>query len=96
MGFTVQRTGRFTEEYRENSRSITIDVESGVIGGRHLVSYRRASFDAWSSNPVERQRAIDNFGLLFSSWALFPMSAELSVRSNRSRFAARPNTGVDE
>ncbi|WP_396615431.1 hypothetical protein [Lysobacter soli] len=60
-GFVVQRSGRFTEEYRENDRSITIDVESGLSGGRHVVSYRRRSFDAWSSDLLERQRVIDNY-----------------------------------
>jgi hypothetical protein len=60
-GFIVQRTGRFTEEYREGSRSITIDVESGLSGGQHLVSYSRKSFDAWSPNPTELQRVIANY-----------------------------------
>lgn len=60
-GFAVQRTGRFAEEYRENGRFITIDVESGLSGGRSLTSYSRGSFEAWSSDPAEQQRVIANY-----------------------------------
>lgn len=60
-GFVVQRTGRFTEEYRESARSIVIEVEGGFSGDKHVVSYSRASFTAWSSDATEQQRAIDNY-----------------------------------
>lgn len=60
-GFVVQRTGRFTEEYRERGRSIVIDVEGGFSGENHVVSYSRASFAAWSSDTAEQQRVIDNY-----------------------------------
>jgi hypothetical protein len=60
-GFVVQRAGRFTEEYRERDRSIVIDVEGGVSGGKHVLNYSRASFAAWSIDAAEQQRAIDNY-----------------------------------
>ena len=66
-GFVVQRTGRFTAEYREAGRTVVIDVEGLVVGARHIVSYMRSSFSAWSSDPAEQQRVIDNYrsALLF-------------------------------
>jgi hypothetical protein len=60
-GFIVQRTGRFTEEYREGGRIIVIDVEGSFMGDKHVTNYSRASFAAWSKDPVEQQRVIDNY-----------------------------------
>jgi hypothetical protein len=60
-GFVVQRTGRFTQEYCEGDRSVEISVETGVNGGRHVVSYRRSDFHAWSSDPSEQARVIANY-----------------------------------
>ena len=60
-GFIVQRAGRFTEEYREGGRVIVIDVEGGFMGDKHVTNYRRASFAAWSKDPVEQQHVIDNY-----------------------------------
>ena len=60
-GFVVQRTGRFTEEYREGGRVIVIEVEGGFMGDKHVTNFSRASFNSWSKDPVEQQRVIDNY-----------------------------------
>ncbi|WP_298661329.1 hypothetical protein [uncultured Thiothrix sp.] len=60
-GFAVQRTGRFTAEYSESGHTIVISVEAGIRRGKHVLFYKRASFSAWCTDPMEQQRVIDNF-----------------------------------
>jgi len=60
-GFVVQRTGRFTEEYREAGRTLVIDVEGGFAGAEYVISYSRSSFASWSNDPKEQERVINNY-----------------------------------
>ena len=36
-------------------------VQGGFMGDKHVTNYRRASFAAWSKDPVEQQHVIDNY-----------------------------------
>ena len=57
-GFIVQRTGRFTAEYREGGRKITLDVESGQELGRFCLIVTPNAFDRWDGGvgiPPERR-----------------------------------------
>jgi hypothetical protein len=62
-GFEVQRTGRFSAEYREGSRVIEVSVESG--GGMPSIIIGPDSFARWKSGILipreEQERIIKNF-----------------------------------
>lgn len=64
-GFEVQSTGRFTIEYREAGRVITVDVESGFQGGPCIIINDNA-FERWGhssvrNSPEEQARLLRNF-----------------------------------
>ncbi|MDD3765167.1 MAG: hypothetical protein PHP86_17870 [Nevskiales bacterium] len=64
-GFEVQTTGRFTIEYREAGRVITVDVEPGIQGGP-CVSINDNAFERWDNSSVrnsaeEQARLLKNF-----------------------------------
>lgn len=58
-GFVVQRTGRFTAEYRENGKVVTLDVEGGLSGGTPSISVLPSAFEHWNGErtviPPEQQ-----------------------------------------
>ena len=60
-GFIVQFTGRFTAEYREDGKVVTLEVELGLSGGLPCVSVNPGAFERWDGNmpgakiPSERQ-----------------------------------------
>jgi hypothetical protein len=61
-GFVVQRTDRFTCEYREGGHRIEVEVESGLMGDRPCLSIRRDAFSKWSGTrhageTVDQQQA---------------------------------------
>lgn len=67
-GFIVQRTGRFSAEYREKGRCITIDVESGISNGRPCIIIGPKAFDHWDDDlpnreiaPEQRKQLLENF-----------------------------------
>ena len=65
QGFEVQFTGRFTAEYREGGRVISVSVEQGLSGGP-CISIEGAAFARWdgsaSTNSAgEQQRLLANF-----------------------------------
>ena len=65
-GFEVQRTGRFTAEYREGQRIRTVDIESVLVAGRPGVGIKRNSFQHWDNSsvpnsPEEQARLMKNF-----------------------------------
>lgn len=60
-GFIVQRTGRFSVEYREGDRAIEIIIESGMSKGKPSISFRRSDFSKWSSSKSEQESVISNF-----------------------------------
>lgn len=47
-GFIVQRTGRFTCEYREGGHSIELEVESSLVGDRSCISISKDAFASWT------------------------------------------------
>ena len=66
-GFEIQGTGRFTIEYRERGRIITVYVEDGIQGGP-CVDIRDDAFARWDhssavNTPEEQARLLRNFKL---------------------------------
>ena len=62
-GFEVQFTGRFTAEYREDSRYLVVDVEDG---GNGLIDFNPKAFERWENSsmrnsPEEQARMLKNF-----------------------------------
>lgn len=53
LGFAVQRTGRFTAEYREHGKIITLDVESGLNGGLACIILDPDAFEHWDGEIDE-------------------------------------------
>lgn len=65
-GFEVQRTSRFTVEYREGRRIKTIDVEPGIAAGRPSLTISPNCFEYWDNSSIpnsreEQARLIMNF-----------------------------------
>lgn len=58
-GFVVQRTGRFTAEYRDKGKVVTLDVESGLLNGKPCISVDPDAFQHWDGEtatiPPEEQ-----------------------------------------
>lgn len=54
-GFLVQRTGRFTCEYREGGRIVELEVESGFLGDRPCINIKRDVFARWTDAGVEAE-----------------------------------------
>jgi hypothetical protein len=64
-GFEVQSTGRFTIEYREQGKVITISVEPGLSGGP-CVLLEDKPFRFWDdcniqNSSEEQKRLLNNF-----------------------------------
>lgn len=61
-GFIVQSTARFTIEYRETGKSLSIDVESDYPpGGKPCERVSKSSFLKWGDGtpiPKEKQKEI--------------------------------------
>jgi hypothetical protein len=55
VGFIVQFTGRFTCEYREGSRIIELEVESGFLGDRPCINIKRDVFARWTDAGFEAE-----------------------------------------
>jgi hypothetical protein len=73
-GFVVQFTGRFTAEYRENGRSVVVDVEDG--GSSATLLYSRQSLISKFSGESERKRVETNFRKALEFQGLTPVSFE--------------------
>jgi len=64
-GFEVQRTSRFTIEYREGRRIKVIDAEPVIVAGKPGVSIKANTFERWdnssaSNSPDEQARLLKN------------------------------------
>ena len=64
-GFVVQRTGRFTAEYRDRGKVVTLDVESGLLGGQPCISVDPDAFQHWDGetktiSPEEQAQMFEN------------------------------------
>lgn len=65
-GFVVQFTGRFSAEYQENGKIITLDIENGSYGGKPCVLLDPEAFQHWDSESTllpdtEQERLFNNF-----------------------------------
>jgi hypothetical protein len=56
-GFEVQRTGRFTIEYREGRRIKVIDTEPVIIAGKPGVGIKANTFERWDNSSVPNSQA---------------------------------------
>jgi hypothetical protein len=63
-GFVLQFTGRFTAEYREGGKIVTLDVEDGFTQGMPCISLDYCAFDHWDDGsvipPARRAQLFDN------------------------------------
>ena len=61
-GFIVQRTGRFTTEYQEGHRKISIDLENGILpSNKHCVIVSASGVTKWDDGmliPQGKQKEI--------------------------------------
>jgi hypothetical protein len=63
-GFVVQITGQFTAEYREGTKRMTVDVESGLSAGKPSIIIDPHAFAHWdgdlagTSVPAQKQAQI--------------------------------------
>lgn len=64
-GFVVQRTGRFTADYREDDKLVTLDVESGLDGGLPCIILDPSAFARWDDGtpiaPDQQAQLFQNF-----------------------------------
>src|SRR5262245_31606030 len=61
LGFEVQRTSRFEAEYRENGKTVSLHVESGIEGGLQCILIDPEAFLRWDDGqPIsaDQQRQI--------------------------------------
>jgi hypothetical protein len=59
-GFVVQFTGRFTVQYREGERVLTLFVEAGgLIDGMREEAIDPSAFERWDGNPSEQMISRD-------------------------------------
>jgi hypothetical protein len=64
LGFEVQFTGRFSAEYREGPKKISLRIEDGYEGGPCIIL--RSNFERWdnstlTNSPEEQTRMLKNF-----------------------------------
>lgn len=57
-GFELQREDRFTMTYREESKVITIEIESGIVAsGKHAVLLSPGALNRWDDGkPIEEEK----------------------------------------
>lgn len=57
-GFVVQRTGRFTSEYQEGSRKITVEIETGKLpDGKFCDIIGSDTFTNWDDGiPISKEK----------------------------------------
>jgi hypothetical protein len=64
-GFVVQQTGRFTAEYRDHHKIITLSVEAGLKGGLPCIILDPDAFAKWDDGtPIgeeEQKQLLKNF-----------------------------------
>jgi hypothetical protein len=51
-GFSFQFTGRFTAEYREGGKVVTLDLEAGVCGGISCIILSPDAFAQWDDGTA--------------------------------------------
>ena len=56
-GFVVQRTSRFSAEYRDVDKVVTLEVESGLSGGMPCLILDPHAFTRWDDGtPIDREQ----------------------------------------
>lgn len=61
-GFALQFTGRFTAEYREGAKTVTLDVESGLNAGMPCIILDPEAFARWDDGtPITPDRQAQLF-----------------------------------
>lgn len=58
-GFVVQRTGRFTCEYREHGYTLEFEIEAGRVGDTPCISVSSKVFSQWEGPCVENESRIE-------------------------------------
>jgi len=66
-GFEVQFTGRFTLEYREGPRSVTLHIEDGWYGGKPATLVDPEAFSRWDDDAAGMKIPRDRQGVLFDN-----------------------------
>jgi hypothetical protein len=66
-GFVLQFTGRFTAEYREAGRKITLHVEDGRVGDRQCILVDPNAFDRWDGDPPRVKLPPEETARLFAN-----------------------------
>lgn len=63
-GFEVQFTGRFSAQYKEDGRTVSLQVEDGLTGGKPSIIVNPASFAQWDDGQAisaqQRDRMFNN------------------------------------
>ena len=64
-GFELQFVDRFTMEYRQDGRTITLDIESGFLGeNQPAILMSPDALNAWADGaellPTEQRQALQN------------------------------------
>jgi hypothetical protein len=64
-GFELQFVDRFTMEYRQDGRTITLDIESGFLGANQpAILMSPDALNAWDDGaellPTEQRQALQN------------------------------------
>jgi hypothetical protein len=67
LGFVVQFTGRFTAEYRDRGKVVTLSVEDGLIDRQPCISVDPDAFDHWDGetakiHPAQQRQMFKNLG----------------------------------
>lgn len=62
-GFVVQFTGRFTAEYREHGKVVTLEVEDGRMGGLPCIILDSGAFQHWDgeTTPIPANQQAEMF-----------------------------------
>jgi hypothetical protein len=67
-GFEVQFTGRFSAEYRQGGRVVTLHVEDGFGGGVPSILIEPDAFERWDGDPSGRVIAADEQGQMIQNF----------------------------
>jgi len=58
-GFLVRFTGRFSAEYVEGARKMSLPIADGISGGKPCVCVRPDAFQRWDGDAADTQLSAD-------------------------------------
>ncbi len=67
-GFEVESMGRFTVDYREGGRKVTVEVERGFDGAKPCVVIEPTAFQRWDADPVGKTLPPDKQAEMMSNF----------------------------